>query len=105
MFISVSDGECSRIFSGWQQFVKRLSRGLQIVISETLVQPLKVVVVDEGVQGLEAPSLLVTGLEEPLDLVVRLRSIDRTEGMLYVVLGDTFLEGVICVPVVARLIA
>jgi hypothetical protein len=75
----VYNGESRRIVGGRQQPIKHLDRRLQPVLAEALMRAVIVVVVEELVQRVEPPAVLLVGLEEPFDLPARLRSPEDTD--------------------------
>jgi len=61
------------------------------------VRPLLVVEGEELVEGFKPPSMFLVGLEEPLDLSVRLRSAHFTERVLNIIAVEKAFELVITI--------
>src|SRR5699024_3142020 len=79
----------------WHQPLERLSWRLQPVPVEAHVRSLLVVKGEELIQSSEPLAVFLVGLEEPLDLPVRLRSPDFAERVFDVIVVEKVFEFVI----------
>lgn len=82
----VREGLLKVVFRHWQQSVKSFCRRLELVPKQAHVRSNLVVKVEELIERIRLPSMLLIGLKEPFELSIGLWAADFAERMFDVVL-------------------